>query len=108
MSTIRWVGSSAVRNALGQRATQIYDSQGRLAADINPLGLRTTYAYDVNSQLLRVQDPLGHITTTLHDSMNRLTAQIDPVGNRTSYYVRRQWTSDPHDESASARSRPSL
>ena len=43
------------------------------------------YAYDANSQLLRVQDPLGHITTTLHDNVNRLTAQIDPLGNRTSF-----------------------
>ena len=68
----------AVENALRQRATQLYDSQGRRSADINPLGLRISYAYDINSQFLRVQDPLGHITTTLHDSMNRLTASIDP------------------------------
>ena len=30
---------TAVQNALGQRATQLYDSQGRRLADINPLGL---------------------------------------------------------------------
>ena len=72
-STTRWAASTAVQNALGQRATQLYDSQGRRSVDINPLGHRTSYAYDINSQRLRIQDPLGHITTTLHDNMNRLT-----------------------------------
>jgi len=52
-----------------RRITTVYDSQGRPAASINGLAIRTSFAYDGNSQCQRVQDGLGNITTMLHDSL---------------------------------------
>ena len=59
--------------------------QQRLKATINPLGHRTSYAYDAFSNQIRVQDPLGNITTSVFDSQKRLKATINVLGQRTSY-----------------------
>ena len=67
---------------------------------IDPLGLRTSYAYDAWSNLIRTVNPLGQINTSVFDLANRLVAQIDPLLNRTSYCVRRGLEPGPDDEPA--------
>ena len=57
-------------------------SSGRAIAHINPLGDRTTFAYDALDNRLRTTDPLGNISTTVYDSVNRPIASIDPLGDR--------------------------
>lgn len=86
--------------------TQSYNSAGRVAATINPLGKITTYAYDLLGRMTSQTDPLNHTTswsydavgnllTTTHpdattaastyDSMNRPLTTIDALGQTTTY-----------------------
>ena len=71
--------------------TWLYDADSRLVATIDPLALRTSFAYDVASNLIRITNPLGQINTSIFDLGNRVSAQIDPVGNRTSYSYDASW-----------------
>jgi len=50
---------TSIRNPLGLISSTIYDSMGRMLANVNGLAARWTYAYDAYSNVKRMTDPLG-------------------------------------------------
>ncbi len=79
---------------LGDRKTFAYDPVGRLTSSVSPRGnaagatpaaYTTRYAYDALDDLTSVTDPLGDRTTLAYDPNQNLTARTDPNGHRTSY-----------------------
>lgn len=71
-------------NARGKRNTTVYDNAGQVVASIEPLGFRTSQAYDAAGRQVRVQNALGKISSTMYDSAGQVTASINPLGKRTS------------------------
>jgi YD repeat-containing protein len=51
-------------------------------ATIDPLGNRTSLAYDSAGRPIRRQNPLGKIVTNVYDNAGRQVAPIDPLGHR--------------------------
>ncbi|WZP01264.1 discoidin domain-containing protein (plasmid) [Isosphaeraceae bacterium EP7] len=59
---------------------------GSLLSAVDPVGLRTTLAYDaVTGRLKSVLDPAGRTTTITLDSSNNLTRVVDPDGATSTY-----------------------
>ena len=57
-----------------------------MTASVDPLGNRTSYAYDYAGNQTSVTNPLGFITTLVYSAnSNRMSASVDPLGNRTTY-----------------------
>ncbi|MCE2938164.1 MAG: SEC-C metal-binding domain-containing protein [Armatimonadota bacterium] len=57
-----------------------------MTASVDPLGNRTSYAYDNAGNQTSVTNPLGFITTSVYSAnSNRMSASVDPLGNRTTY-----------------------
>ncbi|MFN9287747.1 MAG: hypothetical protein ACK6EB_06715, partial [Planctomyces sp.] len=56
---------------LGIRTSVVYDSVGQVAASVNPLGQRTSFSYQ-SGQRLRTVNAAGAITTSIYDLNNRL------------------------------------
>jgi YD repeat-containing protein len=57
-----------------------------VTASVDPLGNRTSYAYDNVGNQTSVTNPLGFITTSVYSAnSNRMSASVDPLGNRTTY-----------------------
>ena len=52
--------------------TWLYDVNSRLIATIDPLALRTSYAYDAAGN--RITESVGQISTSVFDLGNRLRA----------------------------------
>ena len=48
--------------------TTLYDNAGNVQATVDPLGNRTTYAYDSQNRQIAVTDALGHVSTTVYDT----------------------------------------
>ena len=65
-------------NPLGQINTTVFDLANRVVAQIDPLGNRTSFAYDGAWNPIRDQNPLGFITTSVFDSDNRLSRPSIP------------------------------
>ncbi|MDE7300274.1 MAG: InlB B-repeat-containing protein, partial [Lachnospiraceae bacterium] len=97
----------SVTDFLGNTATSVYDSRGRLIEQYDALGSlvgrntydadgrqlcgedalgnRTTYDYDADGNLISTTDPLGNVTANTWDARGNLTSVTDPLGNTTSY-----------------------
>jgi YD repeat-containing protein len=52
---------------------------------IDPLGNRTSFAYDLLNRLTQEQDALSDISTVVYDADSNVIAAVDPLGHRTSY-----------------------
>ena len=72
---------------LGKRTTLAYDALNRLVSIVDALGGLTRMTYDPNGNLLSVVDPRGNTTTQVYDALNRLITRTDPAGHaeRFSY-----------------------
>ncbi len=79
---------------LGDKKTFGYDPVGRLTSSVSPRGnaagadpaqYTTSYAYDALDDLTSVSDPLGDRTTLAYDPDQNLTARTDANGHQTSY-----------------------
>ena len=62
---------------MAARATLIYDAETfNLLAQTDPLGNRTTYAWDTNNNMTLVEDPRGYRTTYAYQQMADATWRI--------------------------------
>ena len=86
----------AVTNALGYTTRYQYDVENRQIAEIDPatpctepngsvavVQPTTSYAYDLDGNLLSTTDPDGNTTRYEYDALNRQVASIDALGNVT-------------------------
>ena len=73
-------------DALGHEWQDIF-AANRLVARVDPLGNRTEYGYDTNSNLTSVEDPRGNTTTATYDAHgNALTVTApSPLSHQVSY-----------------------
>ena len=55
-----------------------------LAAQVDPLGYRTSYTYGRFNNQLTKQDALGYVWSTLYDNTGYATGSVDPLGCQTS------------------------
>lgn len=72
----------------GNAVTLTYDSQNRLASITDPMGQRTTFAYNdgSNSYLItQVIDPIGRHADMTYDTSGRLQSITDAIGMSTSF-----------------------
>jgi YD repeat-containing protein len=65
--------------------TTVYDPVGRILAQVDPLGNRTSFVYDVANDRVSTQNPLGAISTQVYNGLQQMVASVDPLGNRTSF-----------------------
>ena len=72
----------AVNQGAGKQTTYGYDARGNVT---DPLGHRTTYAYDNDNRRTGMTDALGDHTTWTYDSAGELKVVTDPNGHATSY-----------------------
>lgn len=79
---------------LGNKTTRAYDAIGRLTSTVSPKGnvpganasaFTTSYSYDAISNLLVATDPLGHAGVSTYDANRNRTSITDPGGHRTAY-----------------------
>ena len=75
------------QDAVGNRYTYTYNSNGQKTSETNPMGVVTRYTYgDQWGNLTKVvQDPTGlnRITTMTYDAAGRVTDRIDPKGQHS-------------------------
>lgn len=71
-------------DALKRAQSFTYDSVNRLRSSIGAAG-RTTYAYDLQGNLVTMTDPLSHATAYAYDALDRLAQSIDPKGGTTQH-----------------------
>ena len=66
-----------------------YDPVGNRTQSVNARGFATTFEYDANNNLIRVEKPAPEgqiqITDYTYDEQNRKIGQTDPLGNVTTY-----------------------
>ena len=62
----RWAGLS----------TTVYDTDGRIAAIIDPLNNRTSFAYNAAGLQVRTLNPLGKMTTLIYDAAGQVVDRI--------------------------------
>ncbi|MET4025769.1 YD repeat-containing protein, partial [Marinobacter sp. MBR-99] len=66
-----------------------YDGNGRVAAEVDPYGVRTEHEYDAMGNKVLTRDAAGtvdeRITRAEFDLNNRISVEIDGEGNRTAY-----------------------
>jgi RHS repeat-associated protein len=66
----------------GNTTTYNYDTLRRLTTTADALNEVTSYGYDTNGFEQTVTDALGRVTTALNDVMGRTTGTIDALGDR--------------------------
>ena len=54
------------------------------AVVINPLGNRTSMAYDLDGRRILVRDAEEHVTTTVYDLADRVLATVDALGHQVT------------------------
>ena len=66
-----------------------YNADGSVAATIDALGNRTTFAYDAAGRLVSTTDALGHVSTIEYDRAGNVAAARDALGRvtRTTHTV---------------------
>jgi RHS repeat-associated protein len=74
-----------VLQAAGNLWTTSYDNAGRVIAQADPLGNRTSFLYDAGGERTMAQDANGHVSTTAYDAAGRVAAQQDARGYLTSF-----------------------
>jgi len=78
-----------VTDALGNTTYYVYDSQHRVLQSQTPLqysaGQSTTYAYDVNGNLIRETDADGHPQSWVYDYFGRMLSHVDESGATYTY-----------------------
>jgi len=74
-----------VVDALGNVWQTEYDSMGRKILEVDPLGNRTEYEYNVFDEITAVTDQLGNRTLTRYDLCGRVAETINSLGARTRY-----------------------
>ena len=72
-------------NGLANTFTQVFDTQSRLVAWIDPLGNATSLAYNAANQVVSTTSPVGAVWSTSYDSLQRVLAQVDPLGHVVSH-----------------------
>jgi RHS repeat-associated protein len=79
---------------LGNKSTVAYDTVGRVTSSVSPNGnvtganpadFTTTYAYDAYGEVTSVTDPLNHQTTFTYDANGNLQTATDANLHVTSY-----------------------
>jgi len=78
----------------GGKTVDAYNVIGELTSEIRPDGegkamkpalYRTTYGYDADGNVTRVEDPLHRVVVSRYDLMDHLVASVDPLGHTTTY-----------------------
>jgi RHS repeat-associated protein len=69
------------------RTSYEYDGRGRLTAQINGVGGRTTVGYDAADRVTTQTLPSGDAATWTYDPAGRMLTAADPLGNTSRY----QW-----------------
>lgn len=64
--------------------THVYGELGRLASTTDPMGVTTSYVYDVEGRVTEVVDEDGERTLTAHDDFGRPVVVTDPLGETTT------------------------
>jgi RHS repeat-associated protein len=64
--------------------TYEYDANGNQISVTDPLGHKSTTAYDVLNRQTEQTDPLHHTTQTHYDAAGNTTSTIDALGNETT------------------------
>ncbi len=70
-------------DALGNHTSFAYDLNGNLITMTDPSLQVTTFAYNAAGQPIRITDPLGNITRFDYDVHGNLLTTTDPLGNQT-------------------------
>jgi RHS repeat-associated protein len=76
-------GDPAVPGELAT-TTHVYGELGRLESTTDPMGVTTTYTYDVEGRVTEVIDEDGEKTITDYDDFGRPTVVTDPLGETTT------------------------
>jgi RHS repeat-associated protein len=83
-----------VADPLGNKATYVYDTVGRLTSSVspngnvagaNPASFTTTYVYNVYGEVTSVTDPLNHQATFVYDANGNLQTVTDANLHATTY-----------------------
>ena len=75
--------ADAVTAAVTQIST--YDAYGNELTNTDGAGHKTTYTYDVMSNVLTRKDPRNKIWTNTYDASGNLTSETDPLNHATAY-----------------------
>jgi RHS repeat-associated protein len=65
--------------------TDVYDANGNLKSETDPMNRTTAYGYDVLDRLIATTDPLGNTTTQTYDAVGNVLTTTDPLGEVTKY-----------------------
>jgi len=65
--------------------TFAYDTNGNMAATIDPLGNKTQRLYDAVSRLIALTDPRGKSTQFQYDKLNQVTQITDAINGLTGF-----------------------
>jgi len=84
-STFNVFGQPLTSETDGKVTSYEYDSAGRLAKVIDPLGNITQYGYDTAGNRTRTVDANGNVTAFEYDVLGRMTKQTDPAGRVTTF-----------------------
>jgi len=75
-----------IEDPLGRNLIKnIYDADGRLIAQEDSDGNRTTFSHDLTSDQSIVTDRLGRVQVFNYNDRGNVTSEIDALGNVTSY-----------------------
>jgi RHS repeat-associated protein len=75
-------------NHTSANTTYTYDPVGRMSGVAQTLGsgsISTSYAYDVQGNVVSVTDPNSNETTYVYDDYGRMLKQVSPVSGTTTY-----------------------
>lgn len=73
------------RDSAGNTWRFIFNSDGAITTEIDPLGGTLTRAFDAKGNPTSVTDQNGHITRYEYDEQGNTTKITDPLGNTTSF-----------------------
>ena len=78
---------TAVTDPLGHRTSQAFDVVGRRTSTKNGRGKTTTYEFAADGLVTKVTDPLGHFTTQAYDADRNPVSSTDAKQNQTTIEV---------------------
>ena len=72
-------------DALGNRATMVFDAAGNTLATVDQLGNRTTFVYDELNRVEAASDALGNRATTTFDAAGNVRTVVDQLNRTTTF-----------------------
>lgn len=75
----------SVTDPMGNIVTEEWSIGGRLLAETDAMGKKTTYQYDPNGNVLSVTNPDGDVSSATYTKLNQLATTTSAAGSKISY-----------------------